>query len=91
VFLFGCLKARLQGQQFGSAYELFSGVREILHEISIDTLEAMFREWHQMEHRMEHELTVDRIRESHQMEHRSRPFQKKGAPAGDLDYLIILS
>jgi hypothetical protein len=44
VFLFGHLKTRLQGQQFRSAYELLSGVREILDEISIDMLEVVFQE-----------------------------------------------
>jgi hypothetical protein len=43
--LFRHLKNRLQGQQFGPAYELLSGVREILNEISVDTLEGVFREW----------------------------------------------
>jgi hypothetical protein len=44
-FSFGHLKNHLQGQQFGSADELLSGVREILDEISVGTLEAVFREW----------------------------------------------
>jgi hypothetical protein len=44
-FLFGHLNNRLQGQQFGSADELLSGVRQILDEISLDTLETGFREW----------------------------------------------
>jgi hypothetical protein len=39
-FLFGHLKNRLQGQQFGSVNELLSRVREILDEISVDTLKA---------------------------------------------------
>jgi hypothetical protein len=43
--LFGNLKNRLQGQQFGSAYELLSGVRNSLDEISVETLEVIFREW----------------------------------------------
>jgi hypothetical protein len=45
LFLFGHLKNRLQGQQFASADELLSRVREILDEISVDSLEAVFREW----------------------------------------------
>jgi hypothetical protein len=53
--LFGHLKNRLQGQQFGSAYELLSGIRKILEEISIDTLEAVFREWtNRLERCIEH-------------------------------------
>jgi hypothetical protein len=40
--LFGHLKHRLQGQQFGSAYELLSGDRSILDEISFVTLDAVF-------------------------------------------------
>jgi hypothetical protein len=44
-FLFGYLNNRFQGQQFGSADELLSGVRKILDEISVDTLEAVFREY----------------------------------------------
>jgi hypothetical protein len=44
-FLFGDLTNRLQGQQFGLANELLSGVRKILDEISVDTLEAVFRKW----------------------------------------------
>jgi hypothetical protein len=44
-FLFGHLKNRLQGQQFGSADEYLSEVREILDEISVDAVEAVFREW----------------------------------------------
>jgi hypothetical protein len=35
----------IQGQQFGFADELLSRVREILDEASVDTLEAVFREW----------------------------------------------
>jgi hypothetical protein len=34
----------IQGQQFGSSYELLSGVRKILDEISVDILEAVFPE-----------------------------------------------
>jgi hypothetical protein len=44
-FLPGHLKTRVQGQQFGSADELLLGVRKILDEISVDTLEAVSREW----------------------------------------------
>jgi hypothetical protein len=46
--LFSCLgisKNRLQGQRFGCANELPSGVRKILDEISAKTSEAVFREW----------------------------------------------
>jgi hypothetical protein len=43
--LLGYLKNRLQGQQFGPADELLSGVREILEEISADTVEAVFWRW----------------------------------------------
>jgi hypothetical protein len=43
-FLFGHLKSHLQRQQFGSADELLSGGREILDEIIVATLEAIFRE-----------------------------------------------
>jgi hypothetical protein len=42
---FGHLRKRLQRQEFGSADELLSEVREILDEISADTLEAVFWEW----------------------------------------------
>jgi hypothetical protein len=42
--LFEHLKNSVQGQQFGSADELLSGIREILEEISVNTLEAIFRE-----------------------------------------------
>jgi hypothetical protein len=35
----------LQGQQFGSAEEFLSEIRKILDEISVDLLEAVFREW----------------------------------------------
>jgi hypothetical protein len=44
-FLFGHLKNRLQGKQFRSAYDLLSAVQEILDEIGVDTLEAIFWEW----------------------------------------------
>jgi hypothetical protein len=44
-FLFGYVKSRLQGQQFESADGFLSGVREIQGEISIRTLEKVFREW----------------------------------------------
>jgi hypothetical protein len=43
-FLFGYLKNRLKGQQFEFADEFLSGVRKILDEISVDILEAIFRE-----------------------------------------------
>jgi hypothetical protein len=43
-FLFGHLKDRFEGQQFGFADEFLSGVRKILDEISVDTLEMFFRE-----------------------------------------------
>jgi hypothetical protein len=42
--LFGHLKNRLQGQQFGFADELISEVREILDEISVNALKAVLRE-----------------------------------------------
>jgi hypothetical protein len=45
VFFFGHFKNGLQGQQFGSADELLSEVRELLDEINIDILEAILREW----------------------------------------------
>jgi hypothetical protein len=35
----------IQGEQFGSADKLLSGVRKVLDEISIDTLEAIFQKW----------------------------------------------
>jgi hypothetical protein len=41
-FFLGHLTNRLQGRQFGPANELLSGVREILDEISIDTLKLVF-------------------------------------------------
>jgi hypothetical protein len=43
--LFEILKNRLQGQHFGSADELLSEVRKIVDEISVGTLETVFREW----------------------------------------------
>jgi hypothetical protein len=42
--LFGHLKNRLQGQEFGFANELLLGVRKLLGEISFDTLEAVLPE-----------------------------------------------
>jgi hypothetical protein len=42
--LFGHLKSRSEGQQFGSADELLSGIRKILEEISVDPVEAVFWE-----------------------------------------------
>jgi hypothetical protein len=47
LFLASCLDIsnRLQEQQFGSVDELLSRIRKILDEISIDTLEAFFRDW----------------------------------------------
>jgi hypothetical protein len=44
-FLFGHLKNNLQGKQFGSVDELLLRVGEILEEISVYTLETVFREW----------------------------------------------
>jgi hypothetical protein len=45
LFLFEYLKNGLQRQEFGSADEFLSEIWEILDEISLDTLETVFREW----------------------------------------------
>jgi hypothetical protein len=42
--LFGHPKNRFKGQQLKAADKDLSGIREILDEISIDTLEVVFRE-----------------------------------------------
>jgi hypothetical protein len=43
-FLFRHLKNLLQGRQFGSTDKRCSGVRQILNEMRINTLEVVFRE-----------------------------------------------
>jgi hypothetical protein len=45
TFLVCASQNRLEAQQFGSADEHLSGVRDVLEEVSVDNLEAVFREW----------------------------------------------
>jgi hypothetical protein len=44
-WIFGYLKGLLQGSSVDEPYELLSATQEILNEVDLETLDAVFREW----------------------------------------------